>query len=136
MYYFFLLYSFLQKYNNSVEWTISEWLINYQGGFTRRGLLGELIFQFSKIIGITIREAILIFQIITYIVYFFLIFFFLRNINSSLIIIFAVFSPLFITYPIAEVEVLGRKEIFVFISFLIIAIIFSFKKINSKHYIY
>ena len=70
-YYFFLLYSFSQKYNNSVEWTISEWLINYQGGFTRRGLLGELIFQFSKIIGITIREAILIFQIITYIVYFF-----------------------------------------------------------------
>ena len=134
--FFFAVFFFSQKYNNSVEWTISEWLINYQGGFTRRGLLGELIFQFSKIIGITIREAILIFQIITYIVYFFLIFFFLRNINSSLIIIFAVFSPLFITYPIAEVEVLGRKEIFVFISFLIIIIIFSLKKINSKHYIY
>ena len=134
--FFFAVFFFLQKYNNSVEWTISEWLINYQGGFTRRGLLGELIFQFSKIIGITVREAILIFQITTYIVYFFLIFFFLRNINSSLIIIFAVFSPLFITYPIAEVEVLGRKEIFVFISFLIITIIFSLKKINSKHYIY
>ena len=130
----FAVFFFIQKYNNSVEWTISEWLINYQGGFTRRGLLGELIFRFSNTVGITIREAILTFQILTYIIYFFLIFYFLRNIETNWILIFAVFSPLFLTYPVAEVEVLGRKEIFVFISFLIITIIFSSENINSKHY--
>lgn len=27
-------------YLNYREWGISEWLINYQGGFVRRGLLG------------------------------------------------------------------------------------------------
>ena len=130
----FAVFFFIQKYNNSVEWTISEWLINYQGGFTRRGLLGELIFRFSNTVGITIREAILTFQILTYIIYFFLIFYFLRNIETNWILIFAVFSPIFLTYPVAEVEVLGRKEIFVFISFLIITIIFSSENINSKHY--
>ena len=26
---------------------IAEWLINYQGGFVRRGFLGELIYQIS-----------------------------------------------------------------------------------------
>ena len=26
------------------SWTIGEWLINYQGGFVRRGLLGEGIY--------------------------------------------------------------------------------------------
>ena len=36
-------------YNSYVNdrWTIGEWLINYQGGFVRRGLLGEEIFLIS-----------------------------------------------------------------------------------------
>ena len=134
--FFFAVFFFFQKYNNSVEWTISEWLINYQGGFTRRGLLGELIFQFSNIIGITIREGILTFQILTYIIYFFLIYYFLRNIDTNWILIFAIFSPLFLSYPIAEVEVLGRKEIFVFISFLVIIMMFSSENFKNKYYIY
>jgi hypothetical protein len=24
------------------QWLIGDWLINYQGGFTRRGLIGEI----------------------------------------------------------------------------------------------
>ena len=61
--YLFASFFLYQKYNNLSEWTISEWLINYQGGFTRRGLLGEIVFQFSKIFSTTLRETILIFQI-------------------------------------------------------------------------
>src|SRR5262249_18441108 len=30
------------------SWQISEWLINYQGGFVRRGLSGELILALSR----------------------------------------------------------------------------------------
>ena len=41
--YLFVLYILIcfflyEKQGNEVEWTILEWLINYQGGFTRRGL--------------------------------------------------------------------------------------------------
>ena len=28
--------------------TISEWIINYQGGLTRRGFLGEICFHIAK----------------------------------------------------------------------------------------
>ncbi len=130
----FATYFFFQKYNNTVEWTISEWLINYQGGFTRRGLLGEIIFQLSKFINLTIRETILLFQILSYLLYFYLVFGLLKNSNIHIIFIFAIFSPIFIIYPIAEVEVLGRKEIFVFISFLIIVNLFSKNNIGIKDY--
>ena len=27
---------------------MTEWVINYQGGFVRRGLIGEIIYQISK----------------------------------------------------------------------------------------
>ena len=46
--------------------SISEWLINYKGGFTRRGLIGEIIFYISKLTSSTLRETILVFQILSY----------------------------------------------------------------------
>lgn len=134
--FFFATFFLYQKYNNSVEWTISEWLINYQGGFTRRGLIGELAFQFSNLFSISVRESILIFQITAYLIYYFLLYKFLKNINKNLFLVFAIFSPLFIIYPIAEVEALARKEIFIFISFLLIANIFGQAKIKTKYYFY
>ena len=76
--FFFAIFFFLQKYNNLVEWTISEWLINYQGGFTRRGLIGEIVFQFSTFFSITFRETILLFQISTHALYFYLVYNFLN----------------------------------------------------------
>ena len=132
----FATFFLFQKYNNTVEWTISEWLINYQGGFTRRGLIGEIIFQLSKIFSLTIRELILIFQLTTYLIYYVLVYKFLKNINKNIILVFAIFSPLFIIYPISEVEVLARKEIFVFISFLLIVNILELPKIKNIHFLY
>ena len=134
--FFFAVFFFFQKYNNYTEWTISEWLINYQGGFTRRGLLGEIMFQISTLTSYSIREVILISQIITYLIYFYLIYKFLKNSNKNIIFVFALYSPLFIIYPIAEVEVLGRKEIFTYIAFILVANIFSSKELHNKHYVY
>lgn len=134
--FFFATYFLIEQQNNPVEWTTSEWLINYQGGFTRRGLLGEIVFHFSNTFSLPFRKTILLFQISSYLLYYYLLFNFLKNINKNLILVFAIFSPLFILYPIAELEVLARKEIFVFISFLLIANIFSVKNIQNKNYFY
>ena len=134
--YLFAVFFFFQKYNNYVEWTISEWLINYQGGFTRRGLIGEIVFQISKLSSLTIRETILTFQITIYLLYFYLLYKFLKDTNNNILFIFAIFSPLFVIYPIAEVEVLGRKEIFIYVSFLLVVNIFSIKNIQNRHYFY
>ena len=41
----FAIFFFIQKYNNLVEWTISEWLINYQGGFTKEVFWVKLFFN-------------------------------------------------------------------------------------------
>ena len=32
------------KHTGGADSTISEWLINYQGGFTKRGIIGEICF--------------------------------------------------------------------------------------------
>ena len=41
-----------------------------------------------------------------------------ENINTNRVINLAIFTPIFILYPVAEIEVLARKEVIVFSSFL------------------
>ena len=58
-----------------VKYTFTDWLINYEGGFVRRGLLGHIVFELSKLLNIQIKFLILIFQISIYLIYFLLFFF-------------------------------------------------------------
>ena len=37
------------KYTLYESWGVSEWLINYQGGFVRRGLAGEILYRLYQI---------------------------------------------------------------------------------------
>ena len=110
---------------------IAEWLINYQGGFVRRGFLGELIYQISLFFKINLRFAFLILQIFLYLTYYYLIYRLLKNISFNYLIFVTIFSPLFILFPIAELEALGRKEIILFIILIISSnFFFNYEKNN------
>tara|TARA_Y100000992_G_scaffold95328_1_gene61387 strand:+ start:21 stop:1232 length:1212 start_codon:yes stop_codon:yes gene_type:complete len=111
----FFLY---EKHTVGNDSTISEWLINYSGGFTKRGIIGQLSIYISNLFNFSLRETILIFQISILLIYFLTLYSFFKNINQNKIILLAVFTPIFILYPIAEIEVLARKEIFIFTFFL------------------
>ena len=106
--------------------TVSEWLINYQGGFTKRGLIGEICFQIAMLFDLSLRFVIFLFQSFIYLIFLILIYRFFRNISTNLIVILSIFTPIFLLYPIAEIEVLARKETFVFIGLLIFLNISNF----------
>ena len=72
-----LILSFVLISINFYEWTVdrsyyeySDWLINYQGGFTRRGFFGEFVFQLHKITSIRL-DFILFFSLYLCTYYFF-----------------------------------------------------------------
>tara|TARA_B100000579_G_C22780454_1_gene828981 strand:- start:260 stop:1489 length:1230 start_codon:yes stop_codon:yes gene_type:complete len=111
----FFLYS---KHDIGNDSSLSGWLINYEGGFVRRGLIGELITNFSTFLSFKLRDSILMFQISFFISYYLLIILFCKNLFQNRLIILAIFSPIFVLYPVAEIEVLGRKELIVFTIFL------------------
>lgn len=123
-----LLFAFIQlyiKHTGGTDSTISEWLINYQGGFVRRGFIGELFFQIATIFNIKIRFVIFIFQAIIYASFLFFLFKFFNIIKKNFIIVLCIFSPLLIIYHIAEVETLARKEVLLFIHFLVLLLYFN-----------
>ena len=111
----FFLYS---KHDVGNDSSLSDWLINYEGGFVRRGLIGELITNFSTLLSFKLRDSILLFQLFFFTSYYFLIFLFCKDLFQNRLIILAIFSPIFVLYPVAEIEVLGRKELIIFIIYL------------------
>ncbi len=127
--FFFSIFHLYIKSSVGNDSTISEWLINYTGGFTKRGIIGQICIFFSRLFSYELRDIILYFQIITIAVYYILVFNFLKNVKCDRIFLLAIFTPIFLLYPVAEIEVLARKEIFLFIIILIYLAI----PINNKN---
>ncbi|MDC1146582.1 hypothetical protein OAS84_02160 [Candidatus Pelagibacter sp.] len=115
--FFALIWLFIKK-DVGNDWGISEWIINYQGGFTRRGLPGEVAFNIAQTFNLQLRFVIFLIQSIFYLTYLVLIYNFFKKIKINIFIIFAIFSPIFLLYHVAELESLARKEIFLFIGYL------------------
>jgi len=126
----FAISKFYTFYLNYSDWQYADWLINYQGGFVRRGLIGEILFNIHQIF--YTRLDILIFFFVSSLYLFFSIFLFksLRYLENSNIDLLILFSPGFFLYPIMNSEVIGRKEI-LFLS-IFSSLIFLEKKISQN----
>ena len=127
----FVVFYLFVKHDVGNDSSISEWLINYRGGFTRRGFGGEINIFLADMLGLSLRQSIFLFQSIIHVSYLILIFRYLKKMKLNIFQLFALFSPIFILYPIAEIEVLGRKEMLLFLFFLT-AIIVCDKKFSPQ----
>ena len=102
--------------NNSYvndSWTIGEWLINYQGGFVRRGLLGEVIFLISDFFSITPIYIIWIICLSSYLFLIKLSFGMVKNLVSTSFLL----SPAIFLSPIIG-NFLVRKDILLLLLFV------------------
>ncbi len=123
--YFFLFI----KHQVGNDSTISEWFINYEGGFTKRGIMGQISIELARFFKSDLRWVIFLLQSFACTLYFFLLYQLIKNLKFERILILSIFTPIFILYPIAEIEVLARKEILVFSLYLI------YQMIPRKHFL-
>ena len=110
----------LEIYNGGQAWKTGDWLINYEGGFVRRGLIGQIIFEFSTL-GLNILWTAFAIQIVVYLLvaYYTLAFFFEKE--RSPICLLLLLSPAFIfLFPFYDTAGALKKEILVFLSFCIL----------------
>lgn len=106
-----------------IKYTYTEWLINYEGGFIKRGLTGQIAIQISKFFALDLKYSILVMQITSYLIYFYFFYLLLKKINLNFFWYCLLLSPLLFNYPLFEMEALGRKDIFIISCFLIFCII-------------
>ena len=117
--FFFSVIYLINKHDVVNDSTISEWLINYTGGFTKRGIIGQISILTANYFESNLRDVVLIYQIILIGVYLFLVHKLTLNLKTNRIIVLSLYTPIFLLYPVAEIEVLARKEVFIFCIFII-----------------
>ena len=137
-YFIFSAIFLIEKSKVGSDYAISEMIINYNGGFTRRGFLGQVFFFLHENLNFGLNNVIVFFQILFSGFYTILLFFLFKKIKQKInkLDVLILFLPTLLFYPLYELESLGRKEILIFISFsflvlqgkninLIVTLIFS-----------
>ena len=138
---FFLIFFFItlfiislaRLYDNAISrdaWQYGEWLINYQHGFVRRGIVGEIIYLFSVIFKNNIQISFFIIISSIVLLYFFLNYYFIKNLKLNFINYFIIFSPLFYFLFIVISKIGIRKEIILYTFYLLYLI-----QLSSENFI-
>ncbi len=118
---FLFIFSILKLYDNAISrdaWQYGEWLINYQNGFVRRGIIGELIFNLAKLFNNNLELSFLIITSFISLIYYLLSYFFFKKIELNKIWYFILFSPIFYFFFIVISKVGINKFILFYIFYL------------------
>lgn len=117
----FLLFVLVATVDGAVEgyvfhnsFKIGDWLINYQGGMVRRGLLGEGIYRLSTLTPINPGLYVLLLQVFFYMVLFVFSYSLLARQPSLLPYVLIIFSPFLFTFQLNDLQGGYRKEIVYF----------------------
>ena len=122
IFYFFNILIFHVNFNQLIS--IKGLLINYDGGFIRRGLLGEIITSLSLNFNFEIKNIFTIFHILNYLIFFYLNYLLFNMFRKNFLFYFFIFSPLYFFYPLIAVttkfaEFIINREVYIITFFLI-----------------
>ncbi len=132
---FLSTFSLLKIFNNVVNldtYEYGEWLINYQSGFIRRGLSGEIIFQLSRLFDGNLQLTYFIILSVICLIFYRLNYILLKNIKFNFFTILILFSPLLYFFFILINGVGIRKEILLFLFYLWYLISISSKSFSEN----
>ncbi len=141
---FFILINFVYFYLNLTDninvssYAFNELFINYQAGFIRRGLLGELVWHLNSFFSIDPRIFFSLFFFLIYLTQIILFFYiFKKYLVSKIIFLIVLFSPSLLLFHIYTPELFFLKDGIIKLVFLLHTFIFyhfSLKKNNKENY--
>lgn len=120
----FALSNIYRFYKSHDGFRFADWLINYEGGFVRRGLFGTLLINLSSLSSIRIDSIYLIIISFFYLFFFFLVFYLIKKNISKIDLFFLLLSPLSFHYIVFETRATAAKEIILFLFFIILIFLF------------
>ena len=124
------------KLLNDFPWryVFTDWIINYEGGYIRRGLLGEISINLSNFLDLNIKYIFILIHLPIYLLFHLVFYKFFINFKKNYIFYLLCFSPLVFLYPITTFEAFARKEIFYMTFFLLNCYLLI--KINNRNIIF
>lgn len=127
MNYAFFNYRILFRENGYI---LGDWVVNYSGGFIKRGFLGHIFFSVAKNFDISIKYIVFIFSSIIHIISIYFFFIIIKNrLSNNLVFIFVLLPSTFL-FNFFDPLTIGRKEVLIFFFFSFYFV--NLKKIYNK----
>ena len=98
-------------------WAIGDWLLNYEGGFIRRGLLGTFLISIGSGLGIPLNHLIYVVQCTVFLLFLLIFIYLIRNKKINFWYLILCFSPGFLLFNYYDGMSVGRKEILIYALF-------------------
>ena len=99
----------------NTAWSLGDWLINYQGGFVRRGLWGAIFFSLAKLFHLRGPLVLpVLFGCLLYAILYVGVFMLVRSIRWNWWTVCLFISPATLSFPLLGVE-FYKKEMVVFV---------------------
>jgi hypothetical protein len=100
---------------------VGDWLVSYETGFVRRGLLGSPIIRAAAALGTRPEGIVLWIQAAIYAVLFGLLFLLVRRRRPNIWFLAFLFSPAALLFPLYDEAVIGRKDVLFLVVFALYA---------------
>jgi len=130
--YIYFVTSFAQAHNG---WSTADWLINYSGGFCRRGLPGSIILNLNSLSGIPFELLVPSFQIFFLVSFFSCFLLLIKDRRLNFNCLFLITLPSFLPAYIWDRGIAGRKEIVLFALFALWCLFIRKRKLTLIVYI-
>ena len=88
-----IINNFFRFFQNNTSYQFDPWFSNYQGGFVRRGLPGEIFYQIHNFFNLHPGWMIFFSVSLLYIFFYFNFISLIKNIKINKLYLFAIFSP-------------------------------------------
>ena len=113
----------------------ADWLINYQGGFVRRGFIGEILFQLNNFLKIDILHLVFFLNLITILIFFFLIYKIIKSSLSNQLFLLYCLIPSTLMFTFFDPLAAARKDYFIVLPYLFYAFFLDRLNLNLKIFI-
>lgn len=110
----------------------ADWLINYQGGFVRRGFFGEIIYQINFFTKIDILHLVIFFNIIVIILFFYLLYNIIKKSLFNKLFLIYCLIPSTILFTFFDPLAVGRKDYLSILPYLFYGYFINKLTINIK----
>jgi len=105
----------------SAGFRVGDWLVNYESGFVRRGLLGTPIISAATALATRPEWIVLALQAALYALFFVLLLALVRERRPSIWFLAFLLSPAALLFPLYDETVIGRKDVLFFAAFALYA---------------
>lgn len=119
--------------NGGHKWKTGDWLINYSAGYVRRGLFGEFTYELAHTFNLNLLWTTATIQaIVLSLVYYFVLSLYFKSDRSRPELVILV-SPAFLLFYFNDIAGSFRKELLLFLAFMVFLHFLAQKKLTFMH---